>query len=105
MAKFMPAEDGYLIVQLPNERVRAQIRRVVTDDAVIVEITSIPLAKTHNHQRGDLVGCRRKETAFGEVWEAVAEQKISIDRLAEQVAPKKPKMVKKKKPVRKGKKK
>jgi hypothetical protein len=83
MAKFHPAEDGYLIVQLPNEKLRAVIRRVVTDDAVIVEITSLPLTRLHNYQRGDYVACRRKDTALGEIWEAVSEQKISIEQMAE----------------------
>ena len=104
MAKFHPSEDVYIIVQLPSERLRAIIRRVVTDDAVIVELTSIPLARTHNYQRGDYVACRRKDTALGEIWEAVAEHKISIEQVAKKeekavkaVKPKKKKVAKKKK--------
>lgn len=95
MAKYHPQEDSYLIVQLPNERLRAMIRRVVTDDAVIVELTSVPLARTHAYQRGDYVACRRKLTDLGEIWEAVAEQKISLEQVAEKVAaPKKKKAAK-----------
>ena len=81
MAKYYPTEDAYLIVQLPNERLRGIIRRVVTEDAVIVEIMSIPLSRTHTYQRGDYVACRRKDTALGDVWETVAEQRISIEKV------------------------
>lgn len=108
--KYMPEEDKYLIVQLPNERLRAIIRRVVTNDAVIVEITSVPLTRTHDYQKGDYVACRRKKNDFGEVWESVAEQKISIEQIAEKEIKKDkeskskkvvPKKTKKKLPVKK----
>lgn len=94
---YHPQEDQYLVVQLPGERLRALIRRVVTDDAVIVEITSVPLAKSHTYKRGDIVACRRDSTDFGDVWESVPDQRISIDKVAETIAPpKKKKQVKKK---------
>ena len=86
MAKYFPQEDSYLIVQLPNERLRAIIRRVVTEDAVIVEITSIPLSRTHTYQKGDYVACRRTVTDFGDVWQSVAEQRISVDQVAQTIA-------------------
>ena len=95
MAKYYPQEDQYLVVQLPNERLRAIIRRVVTDDAVIVEITSVPLSRTHTYKKGDYVACKRSVTDFGDVWAAVPEQAISLERLAEKIAEPKPK---KKKP-------
>lgn len=94
MAKYHPVEDSYIIVQLPNERLRAIIRRVVNDDAIIVEVVSIPLARTHNYQRGDYVACRRIDTSLGEIWEAVAEQRISVEKLAEKISD--PKKAKKK---------
>lgn len=93
---YQPQEDTYLIADLPGERVRAMIRRVVTPDAVIVELTSIPLAKSHSYQRGDYVALRRKATGLGEIWEAVREQKISIEEVAAEVKPA-PKAKKKKK--------
>ena len=75
------------------------IRRVVTDDAVIVEITSIPLARTHNYKRGDYIACRRKKTPLGEVWEAVEEQRISVEEVAEKEE--KSTQIKKQKPAKK----
>lgn len=84
MPQFHPAENGYLIVQLPGERLRAIIKRVVNDNAVIVELTSMPLKGMHNYKRGDFLACRRKETALGEIWEAVADNKISIEQIVEQ---------------------
>lgn len=83
MPKFTPEEDKYLIINLPGERLRAIIRRVVTNDAVIVEVTSIPLAKSHQYKRGDYVACRRDDTEYGESWRAVEEQRISVDELAQ----------------------
>lgn len=101
MSEYIPAEDGYLIASLPGERVRAQIRQVVTKDAVIVELTSIPLAKSHNYKRGDYVACRRTQDDTGNIWKAVEEQKISIEQLAKQetkaVKPRKKSRKKKKK--------
>lgn len=96
MTAYQPQEDTYLIADLPGERVRAMIRRVVTADAVIVELTSIPLAKSHTYTRGDYVALRRKDTSLGEIWEAVREQKISIEKVASEVRPT-PKAKKKKK--------
>lgn len=97
MTSYQPQEDTYLIADLPGERVRAMIRRVVTQDAVIVELTSIPLAKSHTYQRGDYVALRRKDTGLGEAWEAVREQKISIEEVAAEVKPKAKKKKKTKK--------
>jgi hypothetical protein len=104
---YHPQEDQYLVIQLPNERLRAMIRRVVTDDAVIVEITSVPLSRTHNYKKGDYVACRREKSDLGEAWASVAEQRISIDDLAQSVEQPKKESAKKKtakKPVKKVKK-
>lgn len=83
MAKYIPQEETYIVVQLPGEKLRAMIKRVVTEDAIIVELTSVPLAKSHTYQRGDYIACRRQKTSLGEEWEAVREQRISIEEVAE----------------------
>lgn len=83
MPEYIPAENGYLIAQLPGERLRAIIRQVVTPDAVIVELTSIPLAKSHTYKRGDYVACRRNHVMGTEEWKAVEDQRISIEDLVE----------------------
>lgn len=106
MPEYMPEEDGYLIAQLPGERLRAIIRQVVTPDAVIVEITSIPLTKSHTYKRGDYVACRRNKGVGMEEWKAVEEQRISIQDLVdkEKKAVVRVKKTKKKKKKVKGKK-
>ena len=59
---------------------RCPVRRVVSDDAVLVEITSPPVSRAHFFRFGDVIGCRRRVVNSRDVWEAQPEREF----LAEQ---------------------
>lgn len=74
---FVPRVDTYLTIDLPGERTRALVKRVVDTDTVIVELTSQPMSKTHQYRVRDLIPVRRghpgEMAAPGspEIWVAV----------------------------------
>jgi hypothetical protein len=82
--RFVPKVDAYLTISLPGELLRAQVLKVVSDDSVIVEICSEPLARSHNYKFRDVVICRRKVGMFGEDWEAKPKSNVSMEALARQ---------------------
>lgn len=75
MPQFVPQKNAQLIVQLPMERIRATVRRIVNTDMVMVELTASPMAKTHSYKLGDFVPVHRKHDGFAEVWEAEREMR------------------------------
>lgn len=82
--KFVPKVDAYLTIALPGELLRGQVLKVVSDDSVIVEISTEPLAKSHNYKFRDVIICRRKIGMFGEDWEAKPKSNVSLELLARQ---------------------
>lgn len=84
MAKFVPKENSYLTVSLPGELLRAIVIKVVNENSVIAEITTEPLAKSHNYKFRDIVACRRVRGMFGEDWEVRPKNNISIEELVKQ---------------------
>ncbi len=60
--------DSLLTIELPGERTRATVRKVVNPATVIVELTSIPMIKDHNYQQGNFVECNLHNGMFGSVW-------------------------------------
>lgn len=70
---FIPQEGMTLSVTLPGEIMRAIVTRCVDRNTVLVEIGQ-PMAKSHNHQKGDIVACRRFRDELGECWKAVSDR-------------------------------
>lgn len=76
---WLPKIDADLTVDLPGERLRASVRRIVDEDTVIVELTSGPMAKTHTYRKGDLIAVRRTAAPFNqEMWTVVEERRAFI---------------------------
>jgi hypothetical protein len=70
-----PREGQMLVVDLPGERLRTEVVRVVNPDVVIVELAWQPMAKTHQYGLGDMVPVRRDHGPLGEeVWRAFRPQ-------------------------------
>ena len=69
---FVPEIGTLLTVQLPGEKIRATVKAMSGNDAVIVELTAVPMTKNHTFKQGDTIACRRKPLmfGFGETWEA-----------------------------------
>lgn len=77
---FVPRAGDYLVVQLPGERIRCPIERVINTDTVIFRIDSPPMAKTHQFQFEQNYGARRRLLNGRDFWEAQYEREF----LAEQ---------------------
>lgn len=67
---FVPRVGDDLTVTLPAEQMRAQVRRVIDRNTVIVQIGQ-PFMRTHNFRKDDLVACRRTPGVLGESWQAI----------------------------------
>lgn len=70
----LPLEGQLLLVELPGERLRATVRKVTSSDYLIVELTDIPLAKSHSYQKGDFVPCEKIELAHETIWRSFRPQ-------------------------------
>ena len=93
---FQPEVGGHIVVQLGGETMRCPVHKVVSDDAVLVKIDSVPMAKTHSFRFEDIVGVRRRVVNARDVWEAQSDRDFLAEqaRLAEAA---------KKRPVKRGK--
>ena len=56
---------------LPGETMRCQVERVIDVDSVIVEISGMPMSKSHFFRKGDKSGVRRRVENGRDVWEAM----------------------------------
>lgn len=57
---YEPKEGDTITVELPDERTRAQIIKVVSDTAVIAKLLTYTTSKSHNYKKGDLVPFRHQ---------------------------------------------
>ena len=78
--KFFPQEGGNLTVQIKGERVACEVMKVISEDSVVVQITSIVLAKANQHKTGDLIAARRVVDPHlgNEHWAEVTESDMSM---------------------------
>ncbi len=58
--KFVPEVGGSLVVYMPGETARCTVNKVISPDSVLVQISSVPMAKTHNFRLDDIIGVRRR---------------------------------------------
>lgn len=73
---WIPGENTELTIRLPGEITRATVTKVVDPNTLIVELTSVPMSKTHNYRFRDLLAVRRKKDYLqNETWEAVEERR------------------------------
>jgi len=72
--QFVPEIGSHLTVQLPGEVMRCRVDQVIDTDTVIVEIDSMPMAKTHLFRIGDKTGARRRSENGRDVWEALSDR-------------------------------
>lgn len=96
-AEFEPEVGGTLLIDLPGERMLCAVVALADHDRVIVEISGVPMAKSHQYQKGQQVPVERKMTQLGEVWEAMDERLLQQRANAEREAKKAPTPVKAKK--------
>lgn len=81
---FMPKTDTYLIIELPGEKLRAFVRKILTPNKIVLQLLNVPLGKSHNYKKDDYVACKRVQGMFGESWEAI-EAKPTLDDFMENI--------------------
>ena len=76
--RYKPQVGHQITLDLPGERVRAEIKGVVNDDAVVCVVISTPIAKTpHGVVKDDTVCARRAENSIGmECWSMITEREM-----------------------------
>ena len=77
--KFKPKEGARLTLHLPGETISVLVRGVVSDDACVVEIDTIPMSRSHFYRKGQIVAARRgvDELLQTEKWEVVPEDELN----------------------------
>lgn len=77
-ANYIPKVGDTITIELPDERTRGTIEKVISDTAVIAQLQHFTTAKlSHNYRKDDLVPCR-----FGKLsmnmsgWRAVSEREM-----------------------------
>jgi hypothetical protein len=56
--RYEPKIGDTITVELPDERTRAQIEKVISQDAVIARLMTFTTSKSHQYRKDDLVACR-----------------------------------------------
>jgi hypothetical protein len=93
---FIPQVGGFVVVQFPGETMRCEVKSVVDDDAVIVEIGKPPISRMHTFRFEEKVGVRRRVGPTGsETWEAQQDRDFLAEqrRMQEMANPTPPKAV------------
>lgn len=69
----MPTMDQMITVDLPDERTRAKVVKVISDTACLAEIAQYTTAlKSHPYHKGDVVAVQLRKDAMGQqAWIAV----------------------------------
>lgn len=76
--RYKPKIGDKLTVDIPGERIRAEIRGVVNDDIVLVEILSVPVGRSANdYPKGMLAQARRDIGDHDiEIWKVISEREL-----------------------------
>lgn len=93
---YVPKEGETITLDLPDERTRATIKRVISDTALIAELQHYTTSKSHPYRKGDLVAAKFGPLAMNQVgWRAVSERELADSEPAKKAAPKSRKRKKK----------
>lgn len=92
-ANYIPKVGDTITIELPDERTRGTIEKVISDTAVIARLQHFTTAKlSHNYRKDDLVPCKFERLSMNVPgWRAVSEREMdeAAAREAEAVKPKK----------------
>lgn len=91
---YEPKIGDTITLELPDERTRATVEKVVSDTAVLARLQHFTTSKSHSYRKGDVVPCR-----FGMLdmtipgWKVVSQRELEESAVAREnrVSPKKPK--------------
>jgi hypothetical protein len=69
---------GAITVDLGGEVMRCPVRRVIDEDAVLLELTGVPMSRNHPFKPGEFLGARRHRGIGGrDEWKAVDPRIVS----------------------------
>ena len=78
---YIPKLNELMTVTLPGEVMRVRVIKSITNNAVMIQIETEPMAKlSHSYKNGDILGCMRKKTMMGEEWNIVSDKEIIRER-------------------------
>lgn len=80
LSRHEPQAGETITVDLPDERTRATIEKVLSRTAVIAKIDTFTTGnpKSHTYKRGDLIACRFTEVGMNlSGWKVVGERELS----------------------------
>lgn len=90
--RFTPAVGSYVVVQMPGETMRVLVKKIISDDAILIYVDSVPMAKTHNFGFERTYGARRRSRNGRDVWEPQQDREFLAEQAhmmtAEEAAPK-----------------
>lgn len=77
-ANYVPKVGDVITLELPDERTRATIERVVSHDAAIAKLNTFTTSKSHSYRKGDLVACRFEVLGMNvRGWRAMSDRELS----------------------------
>ncbi len=62
--------DSSITIEVPGERIRGTVVDVISADKIIVELTNLPLSKSHDYKQGNFVECHLESNVLGNAWTA-----------------------------------
>lgn len=74
---YEPKIGDTITVELPDERTRAVIEKVISDEAAIAKLLSYTTSKSHSYKKGDLVACRFENLSMGITgWRVMSQREL-----------------------------
>lgn len=93
--RYEPKVGDIITIELPDERTRGQIERVISDDAVIAKLMVFTTGRDHQYRKGDLIPCRFDGLSMNaQGWRVVSQREMDEAEAAREAA--KPKKGKRK---------
>lgn len=74
---YEPKVGDTITVELPDERTRAVIEKVISDEAAIARLLHYTTSKSHSYKKGDLIACRFEMLGMSiPGWRAMSEREL-----------------------------
>ena len=68
--RYLPEMGSMLSVQFPGEVIRCTVKKIISPDAVLILVDSVPMAKSHTFEFDKMYGVRRRFQDGKDIWVA-----------------------------------
>lgn len=84
-SRYEPKVGDTITVELPDERTRAEVIKVISDTAVLARLATFTTAKgSHNYRKDDVIPCRFQKLGMGVPgWRVVSEREMDEAQVAQ----------------------